>query len=126
MPLMLIIRHANLTADQQGKLGQIVEANFASSQPLIKQLRSVHDQIADKLMSTGAVTASDLAPLEQQESQIHQQLDDQMLNTALQIRGLLTPQQLAQASELHGKLRALKAQRDALVGDDMPPPPPGF
>ncbi len=121
MPLMLIIRQVNLTADQQASVHQIMGANFAQAQPLMKQLRAVHDQIADKLMSTGSVTASDIAPLQQQEAQIHQQLDQQMLSTALQIRGLLTPDQLSRASALHNQLKSLRAQMDALLGDGQPP-----
>jgi Spy/CpxP family protein refolding chaperone len=81
-----------------------------------------------KLMSTGAVSASDIEPLQQQESQIHQQLDEQMLSAALQIRNLLTAEQLAKAAELHNKMKVLRQQMDELVGDNGPPmgPPPGL
>lgn len=126
MPLMMIMRHLNLTSDQQAKVHQLMDANFAQSQPLMKQLHTIHDQMADMLMSTGSVSASDLAPLQQQEAQIHQQLDQQMMATALQIRGLLTPDQLSQAADLHTKLKALRAQMDALMGGDAPFGPPGF
>jgi len=127
MPLIMVIRRANLTSDQQAKVHQIMDANFTQAQPLMKQLRVVHEQIADILMSTGSVSASDIAPLQQQENQTHQQLDQQMLSTALQIRALLTPEQLSQASDLHNKLKSLRAQMDALIGDDAPPMgPPGF
>ncbi|MFZ0889489.1 MAG: periplasmic heavy metal sensor [Candidatus Binataceae bacterium] len=128
MPLMLVLRHADLTTEQQTHVRQIMDANFAQAQPLMKQLDAVHDQIADKLMSTGPVEASDIAPLQQQEAKIHQQLDQQVLSTTLQIRALLTPDQLAKAAELHNKLKSLRAQMEALVGDGGPPPmgPPGF
>jgi periplasmic protein CpxP/Spy len=133
MPLMMIVRHANLTQDQKNQMHQIMSSSFAQAQPLMKQLRDIHDQIADKLMSAGTVTAADIEPLQQQENQIHQQLDQQTLTTALQIRGLLTPDQLAQAAALNSKLKSLRQQMDALVGDngpeirDMAPigPPPG-
>jgi len=128
MPLMLVLRHADLTPEQQAHVRQIMDANFAQAGPLMKQFHDVHDQIADKLMSTGPVEASDIAPLQQQETKIHQQLDQQVLSTALQIRALLTPDQLAKAAELHNKLKSLRAQMEALVGDGGPPPmgPPGF
>ena len=126
MPLMMIMRQLNLTPEQQAKVHQIMDANFKQSQPLMKQLHTIHDQMADKLMSTGPVSASDLEPLQQQEAKIHQQLDEKMMATALKIRGLLTPKQLSQAAELHEKLKSLRAQMDALVGSDMPMGPPGF
>jgi Spy/CpxP family protein refolding chaperone len=128
LPLMMLIRQANLTSDQQAKVHDIMRANFSQAQPLLEQLRSVHDQIADKLMSTGTVGASDLTPLQTQEAQIHQQLDSQMMSTALQIRGLLSADQLARIASLHSQLKSLRSQIDALLGPEMPPmgPPPGL
>jgi Spy/CpxP family protein refolding chaperone len=121
MPMMMFIRHANLTADQHAKVRKIMESSFAQARPLMKQLHAIHEQIADKLMGTGAASAADIAPLQQQASQIHQQLAQQMLTAALQIRALLTPEQLARASELHKKLKSLHTQMEALMGDDGPP-----
>jgi Spy/CpxP family protein refolding chaperone len=128
MPLMMLTRQANLTSDQQAKVHNIMRSNFSQAQPLLKQLRGVHDQIADKLMSTGTVSPSDLAPLQAQETQIQQQLDSQMMSTALQIRGLLSKEQLTRIANLHNQLKSLRAQIDELLGTDMPMmgPPPGF
>jgi Spy/CpxP family protein refolding chaperone len=129
MPMMMVFRQAHLTADQQTKVHQIMAANFKQAKPLMQKLHQIQDQIADKLLSAGAVTAADIAPLQQQESSIHQQLDQQMLASALQIRGLLTPEQLSRVADLHTKLKALREQIHALVGEDAPPPPgppPGF
>ncbi|MGH7841046.1 MAG: periplasmic heavy metal sensor [Candidatus Binataceae bacterium] len=120
MPMMMLLRHVNLTADQRTQVHQMMEANFTQAQPLMTQLHSIHDQIADKLLSPGNVTVADLAPLQQQESQIRQQLDHQMLATALKVRGVLTPAQLAQAADLHGKLKSLRAQFQTLMGDEPP------
>jgi Spy/CpxP family protein refolding chaperone len=125
MPMMMLLRHVNLTADQQTQVHQLMDANFAQAQPLIMQLHSIHDQIADKLLSPGSVTTADLTPLQQQASQINQQLDQDMLATALKIRGVLTPAQLAQASDLHGKLKSLRTQFQTLMGDEPTPPMEG-
>jgi periplasmic protein CpxP/Spy len=118
MPMMMLLHHVNLSTDQQAQVHQIMDANFTQARPLMQQLHSVHDQIAEKLLTPGTVTTSDLAPLQQQESQIHQQLDQQMLATALKIRGVLSASQLAQAADLHAKLKALRDQMQALLGDD--------
>ena len=128
MPLMIAINKAGLSPDQQTKVHQIMQANFTQAEPLMQQLHSVHDQISDKLMSASSVTTADLAPLQQKESEIHQQLDQQMVATAVQIRSVLTADQLAKAADLHSKLKSLRAQMDALVGEGgLPlPPPPGF
>lgn len=123
MPLMMVVKQAKLTSDQQAQVHQIMAANFTQAQPLMRHLHKIHDQIADKLLSTTAVSAADIAPLQQQESQIHQQLDQQMLASALRIRALLTPDQLSRAADLHTKLKALCDQLHALVGDEAAPPP---
>jgi Spy/CpxP family protein refolding chaperone len=124
MPMMMLLKQVNLTADQQSQVQQMMEANFAQARPLITQLHSIHDQIADKLLSAGSVSEADLTPLQSQESQIHQQLDQQMLATALKIRGVLTPAQLAQAADLHTKLKSLRSQMQSLLGNDYQPAPP--
>jgi Spy/CpxP family protein refolding chaperone len=131
MSLMMIIKQANLSQEQQTKVHQIMSSSFAQAQPLMNQLHDIRDQIGDKLMSTDTVSASDIEPLQQQENQIQQQLDDQMLSAALQIRGLLTPTQLTQAAALHNKLKSLRQQMDALMGNNGPivvmgGPPPGL
>ncbi|HVN88415.1 MAG TPA: periplasmic heavy metal sensor [Candidatus Binataceae bacterium] len=125
MPMMMLLRNVNLTADQQAQVHKIMDANFTEARPLMKQLHSIHEQIADKLMGSGNVSEADLTPLQTQENQVRQQLDQQMMATALKIRGVLTPAQLAKASELHTKMKALHAQMEALMGEDGPPPPMG-
>ncbi len=122
MPMMMLMRHANLTPDQETQVHKIMEANFTEARPLMKQIHTIHEQIADKLMAPGTVNASDLAPLQTQENQLHQQLDQQMLAAALKIRGVLTPQQLAKAADMHTKMKALHSQMEALIGEDGPPP----
>lgn len=125
MPMMMLLHHVNLTADQQTQVHQLMQANFNQAQPLMTQLRSIHDQIADKLLSPGTVAAADLTPLQQQASTIHQQLDQQMLTTAIQIRNILTPAQLSQAADLHTKLQSLRSQMQTLLGADEAPPSAG-
>jgi Spy/CpxP family protein refolding chaperone len=115
---MMVLRHANLTADQKTKVHEILAERFKSAEPLRKQLYAVHDQIADKLMGAGALKESDIAPLQAQEEQLRQKLDSHRRATALQIRGMLTPEQLTRTAELHTKFKALRAQMKALAPDD--------
>jgi protein CpxP len=126
MPMMMLLRHANLTADQDKQVHQIMETNFTQARPLMKQLRNLHEQMADKLLSPGKLSASDFTTMQTRESNLRNQLDAQMLAMALKIRGLLTPDQLSKVADLHTKLKALHAQAEALLGDDelSPPGPP--
>lgn len=120
MSLMMFIRRADLTPEQQAKVHQIMSSSLTQAQPLMKQLKEIHDQIGDKLMSAGAVNAPDIEVFQQRENRIHQQLDEQALSAALQIRSLLTPKQLAKAADLHNKLKRLREQMDALTGETGP------
>lgn len=115
MPLMMLLKHVNLTSDQQSQIHQIMQANWQQSKPLVQQLHSIHEQIATELLSSGNVTASNFTSLQNQAEQARQQLDQNMLATALKVRGVLTSSQLAQAASLHSQLESLHQQMEALL-----------
>lgn len=108
--LPLVLRHANLTPDQQTQVHKIMEAEHQSLQALFKQLQTANDQLADKLFAPGAVQAADLTPQVQQITQLRQQLMEQGLKTALAIRAVLTPDQLAKVSQLKTRMEKLQAE----------------
>jgi protein CpxP len=118
-PLMMTLRAANLTAPQKEQVHKILEASHAQAKPLFKKLHSIHEQIADKLLSEGKVSMSDLAPLQKEQTELRAQLDQQMMETALKVRAVLTPEQLKKMAEVSAKLKAIHKQIEALMG---PPP----
>ena len=118
-PVMMALRAAALTPAQQKQIHDIMEASRTTSDPQTQQLRSIRDQIADKLLSSGSVSAPDLAPLLAQQTAIQQQLDNQMISTAIQIRGVLTPDQLSRVASVNEKLKAIHTQIESILG---PPP----
>jgi Spy/CpxP family protein refolding chaperone len=121
---MMALRAAALTPAQQKQINDIMESSRKSSAPQMEQMHSIRDQIADKLLSSGSVTASDLAPLLAQQTALQQQLDNQMVSTAIQIRGVLTPDQLAKVAEVHEKLKQIRTQIDSILGPPDAPPLP--
>jgi ferredoxin-NADP reductase len=123
-PLMMGMQAAHLTADQRKQVGQIMQSNAAQTAPLVEQLHSIHEQIADKLLAPGTVTAADLAPLETQATQIDGQIQQQALNASIQIRGILSPDQVSRMAQFHKKMAALQAQMRDLMKEESPPPPP--
>jgi|SRR5580658_269590 Spy/CpxP family protein refolding chaperone len=118
-PVMMALRAAALTPTQQKQIHDIMAASRTTSDPLMQQMHSIRDQIADKLLSSGSVSAADLAPLLAQQTAIQQQLDSQMISTAIQIRGVLTPDQLSRVASVNEKLKAIHTQIDSILG---PPP----
>jgi Spy/CpxP family protein refolding chaperone len=105
-----------LTDAQKTQIHQLLRAGFAQVRPLEQQRRALVGQISDQLASTAAVDAAQLTSLQQQAEQLRTQIDAQRLATALQIRALLTPDQLAQSAQVHQQLAALHAQMRSLLG----------
>ena len=60
------------------------------------------------------MSASDLTPLLTQQEQIQQQLDTQMVATAIQIRGVMTADQLSKVSAANDKLKAIHSQIESI------------
>jgi Spy/CpxP family protein refolding chaperone len=118
--LPLLIRGANLTADQQAQIRQIMANHRATFRDLLSQLRTSQDQMANKLFSTARLQEADLAPHVQQISQLRNQLAEEGLRVVLQIRGILTPEQLAKASQLKSQMDSLHSQIRSLWEPDRP------
>ena len=115
MTLPLLLRGANLTADQKTQVQQIVGNHRPTFQTLFSQLRSAQDQISSKLLSAGAVSESDLAPQLQQISSLRSQLAEEGLRVALEIRNILTPDQLAKAAQFKTQMQSLQSQMRSLM-----------
>ncbi len=116
MTLPLLLRGANLTADQKTQVKQIMGNHRATFQNLFSQLRTVQDQISSKLFSTGAVSESDVMPQLQQVTALRSQLAEEGLRVALEIRNILTPDQLNKAAQLKTQMQSLRNQMKNLMG----------
>jgi len=124
-PLKMLLRSASLTQDQQAQVHQLMQSQRSQVQPLEKQIRALREQIADKLLNTGTVTAADLGALQQQIAQLQSQVADQTLKTVLKIRALLSNEQLTRMNQVHQKLKALHGEMESLVNPDGSEPGPG-
>ena len=120
MALPLLLRGANLTADQKSQVQQIMTTHRGGFRDLFSQLRAAQDQMANKLFSTERLQEADLAPQVQQIAQLRNQLAEEGLKVVLEIRGVLTPEQLAKASQLKSQMQSLHSQMRGLWGPDRP------
>ncbi len=114
MMLPLLLRGAGLTADQKTQVRQIMANHRSSFRDLFSQLRAAQEQVSNEFLSAGGVQESDLAPQVQQISALRSQLAEENLKLALEIRGILTPEQLARVAQLKQQMDALRAQRKSL------------
>jgi Spy/CpxP family protein refolding chaperone len=118
--LPLLLRAANLTPDQKAQVRQIMANHRVTLQELFNQLRAAQDQMANKLFSAARLQEADLAPQVQQIAQLRNHLAEEGLRVVLEIRGVLTPEQLAKASQLKSQMQSLHSQMRSLWGPDRP------
>lgn len=109
------LRGVTLTDAQKEQVKSIEQAGWAQAKAGFEQMRGVHEQVMQRLLSPGSVSEADLAPLVQQEEQLRAQLDQQRLARALEIRQVLTPQQLAEAASKHQQMESLHQQERAVM-----------
>jgi Spy/CpxP family protein refolding chaperone len=114
--LPLIVRTAGLSDVQRAQVREIVAAHRPQVRQISGQLRAAHEALRAKLSGTDAVTEADLAPLVQQISQLREQLTQERLRVALEIRSLLTPEQLARVAQARARLEELRREMRGLVG----------
>ncbi len=110
----MLFRGADLSPDQEAKVREILAAHRTKTRDLMKQLRAVRVEMTDKLFAPGTLTAEDLRPLRQRSAQLLEQLSQDRLAAALEIRAVLTPEQLAKAAKLKDRVRELHAEMQAL------------
>ena len=86
-----------------------------------QKLEALHEQISDKLLSAGSVSASDLKSLVDKASHIEAALNESRTETAVAIRNVLTADQLSHVAQVHAKLRSLHSQVQSLMGHEEGP-----
>jgi Spy/CpxP family protein refolding chaperone len=117
MMLPALLHGVGLTDDQQKQVRDILKTNHKTLFPLFDQLRSANEALADRLTSPDSVTEQDLQPLVDQVMTVRRNIVSQGLKVVLQVRQVLTPEQLAKAAEVKAKMRELRAQMHELLGE---------
>jgi Spy/CpxP family protein refolding chaperone len=112
---MEFMHGVTLTDTQKQQIHQIAESAHTQMRATEQSLRTVHQQL-DTAMLAGE-TLPQLLPIQRQEDMLREQIDAQRLAVAVQMRNVLTPDQLAQASAEHAKLASLREQEHAVMGE---------
>jgi Spy/CpxP family protein refolding chaperone len=109
-PIAMMLAGLSLTSEQQTAIAALIKSHQQMIAPLMDQLHTEHQQLTATLLSSGQVSLSDLTPLEQQSAATQQQLQQEMLKAALDVRAVLTPDQLAAAAANQKKLDQLHSE----------------
>ncbi len=120
MMLPLLLRGAHLTPEQDVKVQAILTARRAVSRALVEQLRQAQNGLTDKLFASGAVKESDLQPQLQQIAQLRDQLLRESAGVALEVRALLTPEQLSRVAQVKDRIRQLQNEMRQLWQSGKP------
>ncbi len=107
-----------LSADQKQGVHDILREHRPTLAQLGANERAARQAIADKLLGTGTVTVTqnDLDALVQQESQAGTALMRERLATALEVRKVLTSEQIQKAATIHAGMKQLHDQMRQLLG----------
>ena len=111
----LVLKHANLTAEQSQHVQGIMERDRGTLRTLFQQLEDANEQLTNKLFAPGPVQEADLTPEVQRVTELRRQLTEQGIQTALAIRAVLTPEQLAKVSQLKDRIQSLHAEMRSIV-----------
>ena len=120
--LWLMIRASNLTPEQQTRVRAILSAHRKSASPVVEQLRQAQQELGSKLLGPGSVQAADLQPQLQRISQLRDQLAQDSAAAALEVRAVLTPEQLAHVAQTKDRLKQLREEMRQLM--QQPPSRP--
>ncbi len=110
-----LLHALSLTDAQQTQVHAAMQAGHEASASARTQLHAIEAQIKAKLAASGSVTMADVAPLLQQKEQLMAQLDQQRMATMLQVRAVLTPEQISRAASMEAQLATLHAQERAVT-----------
>lgn len=118
--LWLMIRAGNLTPDQQAKVRAILSAHRAATRPLIEQLRQAQQELGARLLAPGQVQTADIQPQLQRIGQLRDQLALDSAQAALEVRAVLTPEQLARVAQTKERLKQLREEMHQLMQPARP------
>jgi Spy/CpxP family protein refolding chaperone len=115
--LLRLLYKVGLTDAQKSQVKDILTAHRPTLKSLRSQLQANREAIADKLLGPGVLQEADLQPFAQEANGLRDQLAQEWFKVMIEVRGILTPEQLAQAAQLKDQLRTLRNEKRALLGN---------
>ena len=112
--LLRLLYKVGLTDDQKAEVKQILAKHRANLQLWRSQLQTNREQTVDMLLGAGAVTMNTLLPLAQDANGLRAQIAQEWLQALLEVRAILTADQLTKAAGLKDQLRTLHHEMRSL------------
>jgi Spy/CpxP family protein refolding chaperone len=118
--LALMVRAAGLTPEQHAKVRTILAAHRAGMRSQIDQLRQAQQELGAKLLSPGPIQTADIQPQLQRISLLRDQLAQGSAQAALDVRAVLTPEQLARVAQTRERLKQLRDEMRQIMEPARP------
>ena len=94
----------------------ILTAHRPKLRALVANEKAADQALADKLLGTGAVTQQDFDAVLQRASQARDELMRERLAAALEVRDVLTSEQIQKAATIRTDMKQLHAEMRQLLG----------
>jgi Spy/CpxP family protein refolding chaperone len=108
-----LLRGAMFTDAQVAQIRDLRKPQLDHAKALEAQKKALWDQFDEKLTSTGTINPTELTALAKQAQQLADQEEDEKVTILVQMRALLTADQLRRVSDTHQKTKALNDQLQA-------------
>ena len=113
-----VLHALDLSADQQQKVQDVLAAHQPKLRQLAADQRAADQALIDQLLGTGAVTLQNSDAALQRASQAHDAMTRERVAAAIEVRSILTSDQLQKAATIRTGMKQLHAQMRELLGKD--------
>jgi Spy/CpxP family protein refolding chaperone len=113
--LPILLGSAHLTAEQRTQVQAILASRRAGIRALIRDVQQAQDELADKLLTPGSLQLGDVQPQLSKIGTLRDRLLQDSAQVTLEIRALLTPEQISRAGLVKDKLRQLRSEVQQLL-----------
>jgi Spy/CpxP family protein refolding chaperone len=114
--ILRLFSKVGLTDDQKAQMKAVIAKHRQNFHDFRQQLHAMRDELTDKLLNSDPLSTTDLQTFVDQGAKLHEQLLQEGINTLVEMRALLTPDQLALASRMKDQLRTLHTQMQNVLG----------
>ena len=113
--LPLFLHRADLTPEQRATIHKVLEGNRAELQKLLTRLEQANEGLSAKLFAARELALADVEKEVAEVSELRRRLMVQGLETTLQIRAIMTPEQLAKVAAVKTRMDKLHAEMRGLL-----------
>ena len=108
MVLPILLGGLGLSPEQKTEVQDIVAYHRGPLEGLFRQLQDANKELANQLLVAQGVSLEEITPQVQRIARLREEILLEGVTAVLEVRDVLTPEQLEQASVLKEQLRALR------------------